>query len=61
MASLEKRIVLLEAAQVNTDLSRMTDEQLDTYLLDPNREDWTTAMLERVWRTGSRLPLNRPQ
>ena len=55
MASLEKRIVLLEAAQVNADLSRMTDEQLDTYLLDPNREDWTTAMLERVW--SGRHPL----
>ena len=59
MASLEKRVVLLETAQVNANLSGMTSEQLEAYLLDPNRGDWIAAMLEKVWRTGSRLPLNR--
>ena len=58
MASLEKRIVLLESAQANTDLSRMTGEQLDACLLDLSREDWIAAMLEKIHRTGSKLPVN---
>ena len=59
MASLERRLALLERARSNTDLRDMTDEELDAYIrvLDPGSPQFFRFAIARVMRHPSTLPL----
>lgn len=59
MATMEKRLADLESKQINSDLSRMTTEQLDAHLatLKAGTLEWFRVMLVGIQRRGSRLPL----
>jgi hypothetical protein len=59
MATLEKRLTALEVKQSSSDLTGLTDSELDTHLgaLEAGTPEWFRVMLAGIWRRGSKLPL----
>ena len=59
MATLNKRLTALEGKLSSSDLDEMTNSELDAYLaaLKSGSHEWFRALLSKIWRRGSRLPL----
>jgi len=59
MATIQKRLTVLESKQANADLAGMTDAELDACLgaLQAGSPQWFKALMAGIWRKGSRLPL----
>ena len=58
MLNLEKRVAAVERSKTHQNYASMSIKQLGAYRSDTSRSDWMAALMERIWRNGSRLPMN---
>ena len=60
MATLDKRLTVLEFKQALADFSGMIVDELNSHLgtLKAGSLEWFRVILTGIWRTGSRLPIS---